>query len=171
MLEDTSRRNDDPIVKSFTSSNGRRVDLKLKSTIVPFFKYFLLGGGTVESALDTCVDAVAEAEKLIAGGKSQKIKKQKAPAAREPSAEYLAAAGKVRKATGEMLLFDSIKTRDGRAIGDVVYGELSSLIVANEFESKIYKWILNHCKAPFDTKIRDTVKHSVFKKAIEEMKS
>ena len=77
---------------------------------------------------------------------------------REPSKAQRKAAKAVR---GEVALtiLDTHKIRDGRAIGDVLFGEIETLRIANAMEASIFRQIQRrYAFAAPDTKLRDIVK-------------
>lgn len=88
------------------------------------------------------------------------------PAAREPSAGYKAAAVAGAKELAATLL-DVFKVRDGRAIGDVRFGELDTLRVANDIEARVIYQIQHHANAAHDAKVRDVVKDVDFRRFVE----
>ena len=70
-----------------------------------------------------------------------------------------------------MTVFDKFKVPDGRAIGDVRYSELGSLVGASMRWMSIYQQLRAHgSPVDADTKIRDFVNSKKLEQIIEESK-
>lgn len=83
--------------------------------------------------------------------------------AREPSAGQRAAAANVRNVVSITVL-DTFKIRDGRAIGDVRFGEVERLRAASAMEAAIFERIQQHAVANSDAKIRDVITPKQFQR-------
>lgn len=86
---------------------------------------------------------------------------------REPSAEDRAAAARVASRVA-LTILDTFRIRDGRAIGDVRYGELDRLRGLNAMEAAIIRQIQDHARAPHDARVRDVVKAVDLNKMIQK---
>lgn len=77
---------------------------------------------------------------------------------REPSPVQRAAAASVHKAAAVTIL-DTYKIRDGRAIGDVRFGEVDRLRLEDVRHASVWRQIqLAHPNTPHDMKLRDVLK-------------
>jgi hypothetical protein len=61
-------------------------------------------------------------------------------------------------------VLDTFKIRDGRAIGDVRFGEVERLRAANAMEASIFEQIKSFAQAPHDARIRDVIKPKQFQR-------
>jgi hypothetical protein len=86
--------------------------------------------------------------------------------AREPSPAHRAAAAAVARSVAITVL-DTFMVRDGRAIGDVRYGELQRMMSTNAVEAAVIRQILDHGKAAHDARVRDVVKVDDLQKFIQ----
>ncbi|WBU27511.1 hypothetical protein OOZ54_12485 [Rhodopseudomonas palustris] len=74
---------------------------------------------------------------------------------REPSASQRLAVRNLNKVV-ELSLLDTLKVRDGRAIGDVRFGEIETMRMANAMEASIFRQIQRkYAFAAHDTKLRE----------------
>jgi hypothetical protein len=85
---------------------------------------------------------------------------------RGPSTAARQAALKVAQKAAETVL-DSFKIRDGRAIGDVSWGELERLHAANTKEANVIRALLNHAQADSSAYVRDVVRASDLERMIK----
>lgn len=77
---------------------------------------------------------------------------------REPSLQQRAASAAVAR-TISITVMESYRVRDGRAIGDVRYGELARLKAANAAEAAVVDQIIQHGKCEdHSMRVRDFVK-------------
>lgn len=103
------------------------------------------------------------------GGTGQIFDEYQSPAAgpvREPSASQRAAAASVANAIAVTVL-DTYRVRDGRAIGDVRFGELERLRSANAQEASLIRQIQRHAVADHDQRVRDVVKAEELNRMIQ----
>jgi hypothetical protein len=88
-------------------------------------------------------------------------------APKPPAASYVAAAKTAAKAVA-LTVLDSFRVRDGRAIGDVTFGELESLRGANAREASVIRQIQRHAaNVTADAKVRDIIKASDLERMIQ----
>lgn len=87
--------------------------------------------------------------------------------AREPSPAQRAAAASVAR-TVAVTVLDTYRIRDGRAIGDVRFGELERLRSANAAEASLIRQIQRHATAGHDALVRDVVKADDLQRMIQK---
>jgi len=169
-----------------TALGARIMEAGLHPRLIAFdiaIAKLLNAGGTIEEALarlanaeqrlrgcghgvggDQPHDAAAPQQSGGAGPAQRadnKGQRQFARPAREPSSTDRAAMRLVRRETAKIVLtvFDSFRLRDGRAIGDLRFGEIESLRFENAREASILRQIQRHiAHAAADAKIRDIMK-------------
>jgi hypothetical protein len=78
----------------------------------------------------------------------------------------LAAAAAVAKSVA-LTILDTYRIRDGRAIGDVRFGELEHLRSANAMEASLIRQIQRHATASHDARVRDVVKAKDLQRMIQ----
>lgn len=87
---------------------------------------------------------------------------------REPSASYRAIAKASMQAEAKTIL-DTYKVRDGRAIGDVRYGEIERMRTEDAMAASVWRQIQRaHPNAPHDMKVRDIVKIEELQRMIQK---
>lgn len=79
------------------------------------------------------------------------------PPAREPSQAQRNAARRVAQ-TMAVTVLDTHRIRDGRAIGDVRFGELDRIRSSNTREAALLRLIQRHAQADDNMRVRDVVK-------------
>lgn len=89
-----------------------------------------------------------------------------APSSRPQSITDVRAAAKAAQHIARTV-FDSFKVRDGRAIGDVTFGEIERLRASNSQEAAVLRQIQRHIQASPETRIRDAVKESDLERFIQ----
>lgn len=92
-----------------------------------------------------------------------------APPAREPSAAQRRTAGAIAKEVAATI-FDTFKLRDGRAIGDVRYGELARLELSGLVEAEVVRAIRKRGVAPHDSQVRHIIKPAVLDRIVAKAK-
>lgn len=122
----------------------------------------LAGGKTTRDSLQVFAAAPANGSRP----QEQATHMLTARPVREPSAEDRAAASRVATSIA-LTVFDSFKVRDGRAIGDVRYGELRRMMSANATEAAVIRQILDHGDAPHDARVRDIIKTEQLQRMIQ----
>lgn len=86
---------------------------------------------------------------------------------RPVSAAYIEAA-KVGAKKIALTVLDSFKVRDGRAIGDLIFGELEGLRLGNAMEASIIRQIQRHAaNVPGNAKVRDVIKADELERIIQ----
>lgn len=86
------------------------------------------------------------------------------PPSREPSPQQRRAAADVRNVVS-LTVLDTFKIRDGRAIGDVRFGEIKRLRTANAAEASIFQQIEErYAHAEHDSKLRDLLTVKIFQR-------
>jgi hypothetical protein len=86
---------------------------------------------------------------------------------RPVSSLYIAAAKKGAKAIA-LTVLDSFKVRDGRALGDLRFGELETLRMDNAQEAAIIRQIQRHAaNVSPDTKVRDVINAETLERMIQ----
>lgn len=96
---------------------------------------------------------------------SQSLPKRVAPP--KTVEAYVQAAKHVQKMVA-MTVLDSFKVRDGRAIGDITFGELEGLRSENAREASIIRQIQRHAaNVTADAKVRDIIKASDLERMIQ----
>lgn len=87
------------------------------------------------------------------------------PANNGPSASVMAGMRAAAQGAAEAI-FDTFKTRDGRFIGDVRYGELERLASQDQIEGAVFEAIRKRGVAAHDTKVRHLIKPAMLETII-----
>lgn len=106
---------------------------------------------------DTLIDAAGTSD---AGEEAMDHEKPRPglPPAREPSPAERSAARKAAERAA-VTIMDTIRVRDGRAIGDVAYGELGRMAASNRREAALFDLIKAHAKPDSEfARVREIVK-------------
>ena len=65
-------------------------------------------------------------------------------------------------------VFDSFKIRDGRAIGDLTFGEIDRIRTTNVREAAVLRQVQKHCSyAESGAKVRDLVKREDMERFVQ----
>lgn len=170
------------LAKAFESAGYKREDMAFYSAVM----IYLRAGGTVETGAEILARAAkklrsdghhvlgnpiadASASQPHRGGEGQKegaTQNAVAHPVREPSPAERSAASSIAK-TVAITVLDTVKVRDGRAIGDIRYGELERLRGENAMEASLIRQIQRHATAPHDARVRDIVKVADLQKMIQ----
>lgn len=164
----------------------KREDREFRHVLRAAMTRYLRSGGTVERAHALLDDVVAELPREgqlpVAssqshsarprqpdrGGGSQQTDARKghmrfASIVREPTERQRRVLLEVNKRAAVTIL-DSFKIRDGRAIGDVLMGEVERLRAANAVEAHIFAQIKQHAVADSSMRVRDVIKPKEFQR-------
>lgn len=136
--------------------------------IFPALKKYFEGGGTMGGLISVATRAMKEVSPAPSGA-TRGAAGPLAPAIQNKDAgraisiwqdalseRYRRAASSVAKVVA-LTVLDTYKIRDGRAIGDVRYGELESLRSSNVMEAAIIRQIQKYAQAAHDAKVRDII--------------